>query len=339
VFFDPQGDHVRTRLTHTHEVAQIARSLARRLGLDEDLAEAVALSHDIGHPPFGHAGEHALDAALAECGGFDHNAHAVAVLERLERRYADFDGLNLTFETIEGVIAHNGPLVGPHGQRTGKAKGTPLPQDIAESATARGIDLTLHASAEAQCAAVADDVGYCCHDIEDVLRCGLLTFDDLREVAVVGPIVRSLPVQSMERERAANEVLRRMMSRMTDDVVATAKGRLNGLTCPDDVRRLGMTAVDFSDGMANEVRRLKAFMLARVYVGPQLVPDIEHVKAVVRDLAAIYLDDSSLLPDDVSGRRDVPTRVRDFVAGMTDRFAEREWRRLVMRQSAAGISL
>ena len=333
VFFDPQGDHVRTRLTHTHEVTQIARSLARRLRLCEDLAEAVALAHDIGHPPFGHVGERALNSALAEHGGFDHNAHAVAVLERIERRYAAFDGLNLTYETIEGVIAHNGPLIGPNGERTGKSAGLPVPRDILETAKARRMDLTRFPSAEAQCAGVADDIGYVCHDLEDALRCEIITFEDLCEVPIVGPIVRLLPVESMERERAANEVLRRMMSRMTDDVVATASDRLKDLSFPDDVRDLGSTAVRFSEELASEERLLKSFMFDRVYSCSELQQGAKHAKDVVMDLVAAYLANPSLLPHDAIGRKDIPSRVRDHVAGMTDRFAEREWRTLVCKKS------
>src|SRR5690349_17936571 len=228
VFVFHEGDHFRTRLTHTLEVAQIARSLARSLGLDEDLAEALALAHDLGHPPFGHAGERALDRCLVACGGFDHNAQTLRVVTALERRYASFDGLNLTWETLEGLVKHNGPLTDRAGAPIGRYRERGLPHAIRRYGETQNLELWSFASAEAQIAALADDIAYDAHDIDDGLRAELFTLDDLAEVALardIFPEIRSA-YPGLDTARTAHELVRRLITRMIEDVIAETGRRL-----------------------------------------------------------------------------------------------------------------
>ena len=340
VFIDPEGDHVRTRLTHTIEVAQIARSLARQLGLDEDLAEAIALAHDLGHPPFGHVGEDALDEALHAHGGFDHNAQAVAIVERLERRYRDYDGLNLSYETLEGIVAHNGPLLLPDGRRAGKDADCPFPEEIRRAAAKRGMDLTLHASAEAQCAAIADDIAYDAHDIEDAIRSDMLSIDDLASAPLVGPIVRQYRLDEIpERERAAHEAIRRLMALLVEDVVTVSRAALAGMGSSDEVRRCGRTLIAFSPAIAREEKGLKRFMFDNVYRSPKLAGDRAAATVLVKDLCQALMERPEMLPErwtsDASlGDDAIAEVVRDYVAGMTDRFAAKEMRRLAQASPA-----
>ncbi|GLK80641.1 deoxyguanosinetriphosphate triphosphohydrolase [Methylopila turkensis] len=338
VFVYHEGDHYRTRLTHTLEVAQIARSIARALGLDEDLAETVALSHDLGHPPFGHAGERALDAAMAGFGGFDHNAQSLRVLTKLERRYADFDGLNLTFESLEGVVKHNGPLLGPDGAPTGSYAGRALPAAIREYAARHDLGLHTYASAEAQAAAIADDIAYDAHDIDDGLRAGLFKLEDLAEAPLLASILDEVRGRhpGLDDDRATHEVVRRVITRLVEDAIAESGRRIEALAPPDvdAVRSAGRSAVGFSPAMEAEERAVKRLLFARMYRHSYVMRVMNDARDVVTDLFARYFADNGALPPewarDASGLDDArrARAVADFIAGMTDRYALIEHRRL-----------
>jgi dGTPase len=315
VFIAPDGDHYRVRLTHSLEVAQIGRTIARALGLNEDLTEALCLAHDLGHPPFGHAGEDALSAALADAGGFDHNAHTIRIVTRLENPYPDFDGLNLSWEALEGLAKHNGPVKEPTWA-------------LAEASAEWDLELDSWPGLEAQVAAIADDIAYDNHDIDDGLRAGLLHIDEL----VALPIVRGLWDAIGERhpgvpvEKQQRALVRDMIGTMVGDVLAETERRVreSGVETIDDVRAAGRPLVGFSDGLASEERALKRFLYARLYGLPELVPVREEAERVVAELAAAYRDDPSLLPSDWQRGGDRVEQLRtigDFVAGMTDRFA------------------
>src|SRR5579864_4238638 len=269
VFVYHEGDHYRTRLTHTLEVAQIARSLARALGLDEDLAEALALAHDLGHPPFGHAGERALDRCLGEVGGFDHNAQTLRIVTALERRYAAFDGLNLTWETLEGIVKHNGPLTDRQGAPIGRYGGRGLPHAILCHAKSQDLELWSLPSAEAQIAALADDIAYDAHDLDDGLRAAFFTIDDLAAVELTADILEEVrsAYGPLDPTRAAHEVIRRLIARLIEDVLAESARRLESLAprCADDVRHAGAAVVGFSAGMAAAERAIKDFLYPRMY--------------------------------------------------------------------------
>ncbi|MGD9738096.1 MAG: deoxyguanosinetriphosphate triphosphohydrolase [Bauldia sp.] len=328
VFLAAEGDHYRTRLTHTLEVAQIARSLARALGLDDDLTEGIALAHDLGHPPFGHSGERALDRAMAAHGGFDHNIQSLRVITSLERRYPEFDGLNLTFETVEGLIKHNGPV---HGA---------LSPTVATLAAGKDLLLPAHPSLEAQCAAIADDIAYDAHDIDDGLRAGLLTIDGLRSVPVVGGIIAAIETgyPGIERPRLVAELIRRLITELIEDVLAETERRIAGSRPQslDDVRNAGRPLVAFSAGVAVRERAIKAHLNAEVYRSAAVMDVMVEAERVVEALFARYREDSAALPvewraapDDGEERR--LRRIADFLAGMTDRFALNEYRRLFDR--------
>ena len=269
VFVFHEGDHYRTRLTHTLEVTQIARSLARALGLDEDLAEGCALGHDLGHPPFGHAGERALDQCLAAFGGFDHNAQTLRVVTALERRYPDFDGLNLTWEMLEGLVKHNGPLIDHAGQLAGPHARHSLPHAIVEYVRSHDLELWSHPSAEAQAGAIADDIAYDAHDIDDGLRAELFRLDDLEGLPVVGDILREIAAQhpNIEPARRAHELIRRLITRMIEDVIAEAKRRFHALRLGsvEEVRSAGDPVIGFSAAMAVADRAIKDFLYPRMY--------------------------------------------------------------------------
>ncbi|MFD1705031.1 deoxyguanosinetriphosphate triphosphohydrolase [Methylopila henanensis] len=338
VFVYHEGDHYRTRLTHTLEVAQIARSIARALGLDEDLAETVALSHDLGHPPFGHAGERALDAAMAGFGGFDHNAQSLRVLTKLERRYADFDGLNLTFESLEGVVKHNGPLLGPDDAPTGSYAGRDLPAAIREYAARHDLGLDTYASAEAQAAAIADDIAYDAHDIDDGLRAGLFALDDLAEAPLLASILDEVRDRhpGLDDDRATHEVVRRVITRLVEDAIAESARRIERLSPRDvdAVRSAAGVVVGFSPAMEAEERAVKRLLFARMYRHPYVMRVMNDARGVVTDLFARYFADNGALPAewarDASGLDDArrARAVADFIAGMTDRYALIEHRRL-----------
>ena len=325
VFVNHVGDHFRTRLTHSLEVAQIARTLARALHVDEDLAEAIALAHDLGHSPFGHAGEEALDACLEGRGGFDHNVQTLRVVTRLEQRYAAFDGLNLTFETVEGLLKHNGAVASP-------------PPFIAELAAELAIALTGHAPVEAQLAALADDVAYVNHDLDDGLRAGLLAFDDLGELPVVGAAAHEVAraCGELEPRRRVHETVRRVMDAMVSDLAATARARLEELAPADvdAVRGAAVPVVAFSPAMRAAVEEVKAFLRRRLYRHYKVNRMTAKAKRVVGELFGAFTADPACLPprwqsrcDGAEGHR-TSAAARDYIAGMTDRFALDEHARL-----------
>jgi dGTPase len=336
VFLYHEGDHYRTRLTHSLEVAQIARALARMLRLDEDLTEALALAHDLGHPPFGHAGERALDAAMAAYGGFDHNAQSLDIVTRLERKYAAFDGLNLTFETLDGLIKHNGPLAGgPEGPHKS------VIDAIARAGLTPHLRLDTYAAAEAQAAAIADDIAYNNHDIDDGLRAGLITLDDLRDVPLVGPFVRAVltaehAFSDDRRQRAFYEVNRRMITVMIADVVEEARRRLAALpvSTADAVSQAPRPMLAFSAALGDDLAGLRTFLFERVYRHPRVMTVMRSAESIVRDLVGCYMATPDKLPaqwaDRVAGLDHTAraARIGDFVAGMTDRYAIEEHRRL-----------
>ncbi|WP_374448735.1 deoxyguanosinetriphosphate triphosphohydrolase [Stella sp.] len=328
VFVNHEGDHYRTRLTHSIEVAQIARSLARALALNEDLAEAVALGHDLGHTPFGHAGEEALGAAMAAFGGFSHNDQTFRVLTLLERRYAAFDGLNLTWETLEGTVKHNGPLAGPR----------PVPPTIAAYDRECPLDLAGWPGMEAQVAALADDIAYNNHDIDDGLRAGLFTLDDLADVPLAGPVFAEVAAAhpGIEPARIIHEGVRRMIDRMVEDLLAETRSRLADLRprSAEDVRRAGGPVVAFSDTMRTHDRALKGFLFERMYRHWRVNRMASKARRVVRDLFGLLVAEPNCLPGDWQVQIDGPGTARavrvvaDYIAGMTDRFALDEHTRL-----------
>jgi len=340
VFVAHEGDHYRTRLTHTLEVAQIARTVARAFGLDEDLAEAVSLAHDLGHTPFGHEGEDVLGACLATHGGFDHNAQSFRIVTRLERRYAAFDGLNLTWETLEGIVKHNGPLVDDAGRPVGRYAAKGLPHALLDHGEAVGGDLRLatRASAEAQVAAIADDIAYDAHDIDDGVRAGLFAVDALAAVPVVGDILAAVRAAypGLETSRLVHEITRATVGALVEDVVAETGRRLADLAPADAeaVRLLGVPLVGFSPAMAAAERQLKDFLFANVYRHPQVLAVRKEAGRVVRDLFAALLAEPAAMPAPwCDGLEAAPAasrarRVADYIAGMTDRFALQEHRRL-----------
>ena len=332
VFLFDEGDHYRTRLTHTLEVSQIARAIARSLGLDEDLAEALALAHDLGHPPFGHAGERALAAAMAGHGGFDHNAQSLRVVTRLERRYPRFDGLNLTWETLEGLVKHNGPLVDGDGKPVARYAGG-IPFAIAEYAARQDLWLATHAGAEAQAAAIADDIAYDAHDIDDGLRAGLLTFERLADLPVVGDILRGIRAEypDLASVRLRAELVRRTIRAMIEDVLAESRRRLSTLA-PDSaaaIRHAGNAVIAFSDAMAAADHAIKSRLGHDVYRHADVMEVMDKAEDVVARLFTRYRDDAEALPE---GWRPGPEEdrhrvVADFLAGMTDRYALAEYAR------------
>jgi dGTPase len=338
VFVYHEGDHYRTRLTHSLEVAQIARSLARALGLDEDLTEALSLAHDLGHTPFGHAGERELDHLMQPHGGFDHNAQSLRIVTRLERHYASFDGLNLTWETLEGLIKHNGPLIDREGHAVGPYRDRGVPQAIIEYNEAHDLALASFASAEAQAAAVADDIAYNAHDIDDGLRAGLFDVIDLGDVPLVGEalaeVLRLYP--DLERSRLIHETVRRVISAMVGDVLDETGRRVrrHSPDAADEVRSLADSLVSFSAQMREKNRVLQAFLSQRMYAHERVLRIMERARRMIADLFQAYIGDMQLLPrewrEDLDETRDsrYARRVCDFIAGMTDRYALDEHKRL-----------
>jgi dGTPase len=338
VFIHHEDDHFRTRLTHTLEVAQIARSIARPLGLDEDLCEAIALGHDLGHPPFGHAGERALDEALILYGGFDHNAQSLRVVTMLERRYPLFDGLNLTWETLEGLVKHNGPLTDEDGTPIGAYAGHALPFAIRAYIEQHDLDLHRSASMEAQVAAIADDIAYDTHDIDDGLRAGLLSIADLEDAPLSGPIlagiVRDYP--GLDHARLVHELVRRLITAMIEDIIAETRRRLDALPEPtqEAVRSQTRPVVAFSGETANSEAALKRFLFENLYRSNAVMRPVELAEGVIADLYDAFSDDPSLLPDEWQSQvgpgepPELARHIADYIAGMTDRFALSEHRRL-----------
>ena len=329
VFLFHEGDHFRTRLTHTLEVAQIARTIARQLRLDEDLAEALALAHDLGHSPFGHAGERALDTAMHAHGGYDHNAQSLRIVTVLERKYPAFDGLNLTWEMLEGLAKHNGPVL----ERDGA-----VAKSVRRVEAWRSLELGQWASAEAQVASLADDIAYLAHDVDDGLRAGLLTLEMLEPVPFAGPIAAKVAALAVERSdgRAIYEVTRRMITAMIGDLIAQSRALLAGLApeSPDDIRHAGAAVIGFSPSHAGDLAALKAFLFANVYRHHRVMGVMQSAETILRDLFEYYLADGSALPEawqraahGLTGRRRARL-IADFVSGQTDRYAIAEHRRL-----------
>ncbi len=310
-------------------MAQIARSLARSLRIDEDLTEALALAHDLGHPPFGHAGERALDAAMQNAGGFDHNAQSLRVVTKLEKKYASFDGLNLTFETLEGLVKHNGPLLG--GSH-------PVPEPVLAYCTKQDLDLGTYASVEAQVAALADDIAYNNHDVDDGFRADCFTFADLAEVPIAGRLLAQVDAAypGVEGPRRLYEVNRRLITAMIDDALAETEARLAALQpgSADDVRHAGRAVVAFSDAMQRELDDLRQFLFTRVYRHERIMRIMATAEGVVADLFRRYSTDMDALPPEWSEQAPAldaqafARHVCDFIAGQTDRYALAEHRRL-----------
>jgi dGTPase len=317
VFVAPDGDHFRVRLTHSIEVAQIGRTIARALGLDEDLTEALCLAHDLGHPPFGHAGEDALKAAMASAGGFDHNGHTLRILTTLETPYPLWNGLNLSWETLEGLAKHNGPMTAPGWAMAAVDAGFPL-------------DLGSHASLEAQVAAVADDIAYDNHDIDDGLRAGLIDFDELLEVPMVARGWRDVcgRYPSIDPLRLRSELVRQQIGLMVNDVIETTRAKVKaaGVESVDEVRAVGSVLAGFSEEMAADEAVLKRFMYAKLYHHPLQLGAAEAARQVVAGLFDAYHSDAQKLPEEWQATlpQEALARARhiaDFIAGMTDRYA------------------
>jgi dGTPase len=330
VFVYHEGDHYRTRLTHSLEVAQIARTIARALGLDEDLAEALALAHDLGHTPFGHAGEEALNAEMAPYGGFSHNDQTLRILTRLEHGYAEFDGLNLTWEALEGTVKHNGPLLGAGIEK-------PVPPSIAEYDRQHHLALDTFPGPEAQVAALSDDIAYNNHDIDDGLRAGLFAVADLAEVPLVGPVFDEVAGRypGLEESRLIHESIRRLIDRMVRDLIDETRRRLaeSRADSADEIRNLGRPIAAFSEAMGNHDRALKRFLHQRMYRHQRVNRMTSNARRVVSELFRLFLAEPDHLPAEwralTSGSEAERARlVADYLAGMTDRFALDEHRRL-----------
>ncbi len=335
VFIGPDGDHYRTRLTHTIEVAQVARALARALRIDEDLAEGVALVHDFGHTPFGHTGEDALDDMLKPYGGFDHNAQSLRIVTKLERRYADFDGLNLTWETLEGLVKHNGPLLDAEGEGT---RG-PVPLPILDYCEIHDLELASHASLEAQVAAIADDIAYNTHDIDDGLRSGYLSFDMLEEVPFLAGLMSEVRERypHLEADRFTHEIMRRQITRMVEDVISVCQERLKAIKpqSATDVRLAGITIASFSDAMSETDKQIKKLLFSRIYRHPDIMRIRAGAAQIVTDLFNAYMNDPQLMQshywvNHISGLNSQAKarHVGDYLAGMTDTYAVRAHRQL-----------
>jgi dGTPase len=330
VFVNHEGDHFRTRLTHSLEVSQIARTLSRALGLNEDLAETLALAHDLGHPPFGHAGEEGLAAVMAPYGGFDHNEQALRVLVMLENRYARFQGLNLTWETLEGAVKHNGPLLGEGATR-------PLPAFIRNySETVWDLDLARFSSLEAQVAALSDDIAYNSHDIDDGLRAGVFTVEDLRSLPGIGPLFRTVQQKfphATEGQRT-HEVMRRMVRWLVLDVLEqTGRNiRASGAETAADIRTLSTAQVAFSPETLLALREIKAFLMQRLYRHYRVNRMTAKAQRIVADLFRAFMAAPDCLPPDwqlpFHNEGALARRIADYIAGMTDRYAIKEHRRL-----------
>jgi dGTPase len=338
VFVFDEGDHYRTRLTHTLEVTQVARALARRLHLDEDLAEALALAHDLGHPPFGHAGERALDACLAAFGGFDHNAQTLRIVTALERRYPNFDGLNLTWETLEGLVKHNGPLTDRNGAPLDRYRAHGVPATILDYDKLQDLQLWSFAGVEAQIAAFADDIAYDAHDLDDGLRAALFRIDDIAAVALPGRIIGVIRASypDLDEHRLVHELIRQLIGLLIDDVVAETGRRLArlGPRSADDVRHAAAPVAGFSADVGEADRAIKAFLKPHMYRHPRVMRVMDEAAGVVRDLFARYSAHPGDLPEEwqhgLAGLDDAARArsIADFIAGMTDRYALAEHSRL-----------
>ncbi len=327
VFVEHEGDYFRTRLTHSIEVAQVARTISGALGLNEELVEAVSLAHDLGHTPFGHTGEDALDAQMIEYGGFDHNAQAVRIVTSLEQHYADFDGLNLTWECLEGIAKHNGPVTKPY------------PLALLEYNLQHDLELHTYASGEAQVAALADDIAYNNHDLHDGLRAGLFTDAQAAELPIVGPAFTAVDqkYKNLDAHRRRHEALRRVFGVMVEDVMATSYVILaqSGAKSAQDIRNLDHSVVQFSPSLWSELKEIRTFLFENMYRAPRVMQQREHAAQVVRDLFEIFMTSPEAMPGNWGGAvaSNAPDLhkarvVADYIAGMTDRFAQQEHDRL-----------
>ena len=327
VFVEHEGDYFRTRLTHSIEVAQVARTISGALGLNEELVEAVSLAHDLGHTPFGHTGEDALDAQMIEYGGFDHNAQAVRIVTSLEQHYADFDGLNLTWECLEGIAKHNGPVSKPY------------PLALLEYNLKHDLELHTYASGEAQVAALADDIAYNNHDLHDGLRAGLFTDAQAAELPIVGPAFTAVDqkYKNLDAHRRRHEALRRVFGVMVEDVMATSYVILaqSGAKSAQDIRNLDHSVVQFSPSLWSELKQIRTFLFENMYRAPRVMQQREHAAQVVRDLFEIFMTSPEAMPGNWGGAvaSNAPDLhkarvVADYIAGMTDRFAQQEHDRL-----------
>lgn len=325
VFVNHEGDHYRTRLTHSLEVSQLSRSMCRVLGLNEDLGEALALSHDLGHTPFGHAGEDGLNDVMKDYGGFDHNAQTLRILTKLETRYAEFDGLNLSWETLEGLAKHNGPV-------------THIPRAMAEYVAQQDLELDSFASAEAQISSLADDIAYNNHDLEDGLRAGFFTLDDLAALPLLGDLVMEIQDRytTLDVQRQTHEIIRRMINRMVNDVIEQTKNNIAAgkIASVDDIRALGKPIVHFSTEMQKAHKEIKAFLMQRMYRQFKVNRMTSKARRVVAELFTFFMAEPECLPPrwqdiikDKSQQAKAET-VADFIAGMTDRFALEEHARV-----------
>ncbi len=315
VFVEHEGDHFRTRLTHSIEVAQVARTIAGTLGLNDELTEAVALAHDLGHTPFGHTGEDALNACMQPYGGFDHNAQAIRIVTALEQHYADFDGLNLTWETLEGLAKHNGPVGGD------------IPYALAAANAAFDLELGTYASAEAQVAALADDIAYNNHDLDDGLRAGLFAVEDILHLPIVGACFAEVDARypGLEADRRRHEALRRVFGVMVEDVLAESATRLakSGAGSAQEIRDLGRPVVQFSAGLWADLKQIRAFLFGHMYRHETVKKMRVETAQVVRELFAAFMADPARLPKgwQIDGEVAQARMVSDYIAGMTDRFA------------------
>jgi len=327
VFVEHEGDYFRTRLTHSIEVAQVARTISGALGLNEELVEAVSLAHDLGHTPFGHTGEDALDAQMIEYGGFDHNAQAVRIVTSLEQHYADFDGLNLTWECLEGIAKHNGPVTKPY------------PLALLEYNLQHDLELHTYASGEAQVAALADDIAYNNHDLHDGLRAGLFTDAQAAELPIVGPAFTAVDqkYKNLDAHRRRHEALRRVFGVMVEDVMATSYVILaqSGAKSAQDIRNLDHSVVQFSPSLWSELKEIRTFLFENMYRAPRVMQQREHAAQVVCDLFEIFMTSPEAMPGNWGGAvaSNAPDLhkarvVADYIAGMTDRFAQQEHDRL-----------
>jgi dGTPase len=332
VFVNHEGDFFRTRLTHSLEVAQIARSVCRYLQLNEEMGEGLALAHDLGHPPFGHAGEDALQETMEPFGGFDHNAQSLRVVTRLEERYAGFDGLNLTWETVEGIVKHNGPLTGP------QSKGKDLPRAITEYPGYQDLELNTFAGPEAQVASLSDDIAYNNHDIEDGLRAGLFTIYDLKDVPLVGPVFAQVRKDhpDLDENRLIHESIRAMIGEMVIDLLEETKKRLSDAApkTADEIRALDHPIADFSEAMHANDKALKKFLFQNMYRHTKLNRMTSKARRVVKELFGLLIKEPECLPDEWRRKANAPDSVitaqvvADYIAGMTDRHAVDEHQQL-----------
>ncbi|OIP86419.1 MAG: deoxyguanosinetriphosphate triphosphohydrolase [Rhodobacterales bacterium CG2_30_65_12] len=328
VFVEHEGDYYRTRLTHSIEVAQVARTIAGALGFNEYLTEAVALAHDLGHTPFGHTGEDALNALMKPYGGFDHNAQALKIVTSLERHYAEWDGLNLTWEALEGIAKHNGPVAGD------------LPFALADYNARHDLELHTHASGEAQVAAIADDIAYNNHDLHDGLRAGLFSVDEIRALPIVGPAFAEVDARypGLDQNRRRHEALRRVFGTMVEDVLIAARRRLQEVNpgSAADIRMAGRPVIGFSDHLFGDLKQIRAFLFKRMYRAPSVLEMRAQVTKVIEGLFPLFLADPELLPEEwredvakATNESDLARIVGDYIAGMTDRFALETHARLI----------